>query len=305
MNAVELRDVFRVHSTPEGDAAALQGLSLTVGEGEVVSVLGPSGAGKSTLLRILAGVEQPSAGTVRVFGEEIGKLPPRRLADYRATTLGYVDQHYTRALAPELTARELVGLQLGLRGEREQVRLARADELLERVGLGAKRDRRPPSSRAASSNASRCAPRLRTGRALPRRRADRRARRRDRRPRLRPGRRARPRARLHDADRQPRPGVGAGRRPHRSHPRRARLGGVDARGGAPTRSSSAAAAGCACRRSYCCAPASATARRRGSKREAIVVSPVGERLRAPPMPRPPPLPRPRERARSSPRPAGS
>jgi ABC-type lipoprotein export system ATPase subunit len=142
MNAIELRDVFRVHSTPEGDAAALQGLSLTVAQGEVVAVLGPSGAGKSTLLRILAGLEAPSAGTVRVLGEEIGKLPPRRLADYRATRLGYVDQHYTRTLAPELSARALVSLQLGLRGERQPVRLARADELLERVGLGAKRDRR-------------------------------------------------------------------------------------------------------------------------------------------------------------------
>jgi ABC-type lipoprotein export system ATPase subunit len=142
VNAVELRDVFRVHSTPEGDAAALQGLSLTVAQGEVVAVLGPSGAGKSTLLRILAGLEAPSAGTVRVLGEEIGKLPPRRLADYRATRLGYVDQHYTRTLAPELSARALVSLQLGLRGERQPVRLARADELLERVGLGAKRDRR-------------------------------------------------------------------------------------------------------------------------------------------------------------------
>jgi ABC-type lipoprotein export system ATPase subunit len=143
MNAVDLKDVFRVHSTPEGDAAALQGLSLSVAEGEVVAVLGPSGAGKSTLLRILAGVETPSAGSVRVLGEEIGKLPARRLAEYRAARLGYVDQHYTRALAPELSARRLVALQLGLRGERRSVRLARADELLERVGLAAKRDRRP------------------------------------------------------------------------------------------------------------------------------------------------------------------
>jgi ABC-type lipoprotein export system ATPase subunit len=143
VNAVELKDVFRVHSTPEGDAAALQGLSLSVAEGEVVAVLGPSGAGKSTLLRILAGIETPSAGSVRVLGEEIGKLPSRRLAEYRAARLGYVDQHYTRALAPELSARRLVALQLGLRGERESTRLARADELLERVGLAEKRDRRP------------------------------------------------------------------------------------------------------------------------------------------------------------------
>ena len=143
MNAIEVRDVFRVHSTPEGDAAALQGLSLALREHEVVTVLGPSGAGKSTLLRLLAGVERPSAGAVRVLGDDLAKLPARRLAEYRATQLGYVDQHYARALAPELSARELVALQLGLRGASEAVRLARADSLLERVGLGAKRDRRP------------------------------------------------------------------------------------------------------------------------------------------------------------------
>jgi ABC-type lipoprotein export system ATPase subunit len=141
--AIELRDVFRVHSTPEGDAAALQGLSLRVADGEVLAVLGPSGSGKSTLLRLLAGLERPSAGAVRVYGEELGKMPARGLARYRSTMLGYADQHYARALAPELTARELVALQLGLRGTPAGDRLRRADELLERVGLGDKRGRRP------------------------------------------------------------------------------------------------------------------------------------------------------------------
>ncbi len=122
--AIELKDVFRVHSTPEGDAAALQGLSLQVAEGEVVTVLGPSGSGKSTLLRLLAGLERPSAGVVRVHGEDLGKLPPRGLARYRSSRLGYADQHYARALAPELTARDLVALQLGLRGTPRGVRLA-------------------------------------------------------------------------------------------------------------------------------------------------------------------------------------
>ncbi len=142
-SAIELRDVFRVHSTPEGDAAALQGLSLQVADGEVLTVLGPSGSGKSTLLRVLAGLERPSAGVVRVYGEDVGKLPSRRLARYRSTLLGYADQHYARALAPELTARDLVALQLGLRGAQRVERLRRADELLERVGLAGKRDRHP------------------------------------------------------------------------------------------------------------------------------------------------------------------
>jgi ABC-type lipoprotein export system ATPase subunit len=145
MIAIELKDVFRVHSTPEGDAAALQGLSLRVADGEVLTVLGPSGSGKSTLLRLLAGLDRPSAGLVRVYGEDIGKLPARRLARYRSSLLGYADQHYSRALAPELTARELVSLQLGLNGTPRAARLHHADELLERVGLAAKRDRHPGS----------------------------------------------------------------------------------------------------------------------------------------------------------------
>jgi ABC-type lipoprotein export system ATPase subunit len=143
VTAIELRDVFRVHATAEGDAAALQGLSLRVSDGEVLTVLGPSGSGKSTLLRILAGLERPSAGVVRVYGEDVGKLPARRLAQYRSSLLGYADQHYARALAPELSARDLVALQLGLRGAARPGRLRRADELLERVGLAEQRHRRP------------------------------------------------------------------------------------------------------------------------------------------------------------------
>jgi ABC-type lipoprotein export system ATPase subunit len=143
MTAVEARDVFRVYSTPEGDAAALQGLTLSVEEREVLVVLGPSGSGKSTLLRILSGLDRPSAGVVSVFGRDVGKLRGRRLADYRSRLLGYVEQHYSRSLDPDLTARDLVALQLGLAGAEGAARAKRADELLERVGLADKRLSRP------------------------------------------------------------------------------------------------------------------------------------------------------------------
>src|SRR5207244_2397773 len=114
VRAVEIRDLFRVYSTPEGDAAALQGLTLAVEEHELVVVLGPSGSGKTTLLRAVAAQERPSAGVVRVFGRDAARLSGRE----RSRLLGYVDQHYERALAPGLTARELVALPLGLRGAR-------------------------------------------------------------------------------------------------------------------------------------------------------------------------------------------
>jgi ABC-type lipoprotein export system ATPase subunit len=143
MTAVEARDVFRVYSTPEGDAAALQGLTVSVEEREVLVVLGPSGSGKSTLLRILSGLDRPSSGVVFVFGRDVGKLRGRRLAEYRSRLLGYVEQHYSRSLDPDLTARDLVALQLGLAGAEGAAREKRADELLERVGLADKRLSRP------------------------------------------------------------------------------------------------------------------------------------------------------------------
>ncbi len=136
--AIEARDVFRVHSTPEGDAAALQGLTLSVADGEILTVLGPSGSGKTTLLRILAGLDLPSAGSVRVLGHDVRTLGARGRSRYRAGVVGYLDQHYARALAPELTAQELVSLKLRAEGVERKEREARARGLLERVGLGAR-----------------------------------------------------------------------------------------------------------------------------------------------------------------------
>ena len=143
MNAVEARDLFRLFATPQGTAVALQGLSLDVAEGELLVVFGPSGSGKSTLLRILAGLDRPSAGSVSVLGHDLRTLRGRALLEYRSRTLGYADQHYTRALAPELTARELVALRLALLGVDRAPREHVADGLLDRVGLLDRRDALP------------------------------------------------------------------------------------------------------------------------------------------------------------------
>ena len=140
---VDIRDLFRVYPSREGGVAALQGLTLAVDRGELCVVLGPSGSGKSTLLRIVAGFDRPSAGSVRVADVDVPSLGPWEAARFRSRALGYADQHYWRALAGELTARELVGVQLGLAGEPRARRDARADELLERVGLGGRRDAHP------------------------------------------------------------------------------------------------------------------------------------------------------------------
>ena len=147
-------------------------------------------------------------------------------AAYRAEVLGYADQHYWRALAPELEVRELVAMQLALAGA-PRTSASACGELLERVGL-LDRARRPPdaSSRAASSSGSPSARRSRTAAAPARGRADGRAGRGERAPRLRGDRRARPRRGHDDRARQPRPRVGGGRRPDR-----ARAGRTGERGG--------------------------------------------------------------------------
>jgi ABC-type lipoprotein export system ATPase subunit len=134
-HVVELDHVFRVYPTEDGGSAALQGLTFTVREREIVVVFGPSGSGKTTMLRILAGFDRPSAGRVDVLGLDLRRLGRKRLDEFRGRFLGYADQHYAAALAPELTARELVAFPLGLAGVPRKRQLERADALLDVVGL--------------------------------------------------------------------------------------------------------------------------------------------------------------------------
>jgi ABC-type lipoprotein export system ATPase subunit len=141
--AIEAADLFRVYATREGRAAALQGLSIEIDEGEIVVVFGPSGSGKTTLLRIIAALDAPSAGLVRVHGVDLRRLRGRARDRFRANVIGYVDQHYSRLLAPELTAGQIVELPLALRGEAPAARRARGAELLARIGLSDRADARP------------------------------------------------------------------------------------------------------------------------------------------------------------------
>jgi len=145
VSAVDVLDAFRIHRSAGGTAVALQGLSLRVEEAEIVVVLGPSGSGKTTLLRVIAGFDSLSAGSARVLGEDVGRLSPGALARFRARNLGVLDQHYARALSPDLTCAQTVGLGLELHGAGRSEARAAAARLLERVGLGDRLDDRPAS----------------------------------------------------------------------------------------------------------------------------------------------------------------
>ena len=145
MNALDIREAFRIHRSAGATSVALQGLTLQVEEGEIVVVLGPSGSGKTTLLRTVAGFDTLSAGVARVLGVDVGALGPGAVARFRAENLGLLDQHYARALSPDLTCVHTVGLGLELLGRPRHAARETAAALLGRVGLGDRLEARPGS----------------------------------------------------------------------------------------------------------------------------------------------------------------
>ena len=143
---VDVHDAFCLHPVPDGAVAALRGLTLQVAAGERVVVHGPNGSGKTTLLRVHAGRQRLSAGRAVVAGTDVGhaagRAGRRALARWRATRLGWVDQHPGRTLRPELDVRGNIALQLRLAGTPRGRALAAADEALDRLDLGALARRR-------------------------------------------------------------------------------------------------------------------------------------------------------------------
>ncbi len=119
----------------------LRGIDLEIHPGEFVAIMGASGSGKSTLLGLLAGLDSPSEGAIRLDGEDIAHLAEDRLADIRGRKIGFVFQSYQ--LIPTLTAEENVLLPAELAGENGRDTLERARSLLERVGLGERWDHYP------------------------------------------------------------------------------------------------------------------------------------------------------------------
>ena len=114
MSVLELRDVHRVHGSGATAVHALRGVSLAVGEGELVAVMGPSGSGKSTLLNLAGGLDRPTRGEVVVEGTALGACGRKALAALRRRRVGYVFQDLN--LLASLTAAENVALPLELDG---------------------------------------------------------------------------------------------------------------------------------------------------------------------------------------------
>ncbi|MFJ8146307.1 ABC transporter ATP-binding protein [Streptomyces sp. NPDC096048] len=137
--AVELRGVRRQYGRGAGTVHALAGVDLALPRGTFTAVMGPSGSGKSTFLQCAAGLDRPSAGSVRLGGTEITGMNENELTELRRSHLGFVFQAFN--LLPSLTVEQNVLLPMRLAGQRQDRR--RAAATLAQVGLADKARRRP------------------------------------------------------------------------------------------------------------------------------------------------------------------
>ena len=138
---IQAESVFREYRLGETVIRAVDDVSLTVEKGEFLALLGSSGSGKSTLLSMMAGLDRPTSGAIRVRDRNLAELEPDELARYRRETVGMVFQSFN--LLPRMTLEENVELPLRLAEVDRHDRESRVAEALERVRLGARRRHRP------------------------------------------------------------------------------------------------------------------------------------------------------------------
>ncbi|HVP41390.1 MAG TPA: ABC transporter ATP-binding protein [Candidatus Krumholzibacteriaceae bacterium] len=138
---IVVKDLIKVYHLGKVEVQALRGLSMSVKEGEVVSIIGPSGSGKTTLLNIMGGLDTATAGSVVVGGTQVTALSTSQLVDYRRKTVGHIFQ--TLNLIPTLTAAENIELPMIAMGAGRGKRKERVTELLEIVGLTQRADHKP------------------------------------------------------------------------------------------------------------------------------------------------------------------
>ena len=138
---VEVRDVSRSFDLSGTAVHAVRNVTLDVAEGEFVALRGRSGSGKTTLLNLIAGLDRPDSGTVRLAGEDVSSASEARLTELRRHSIGFVFQSF--ALLPLFSARENVGIALRIAGVHGGAVFDRADEVIDLVGLGPRKDHRP------------------------------------------------------------------------------------------------------------------------------------------------------------------
>jgi putative ABC transport system ATP-binding protein len=139
---IELRDLYKIYAQGEEPVHALDGVSVSVDEGEFVAIMGASGSGKSTMLNILGCLDTPTSGSYLLDGIEVARRTRRELAQIRNRKLGFVFQNFN--LLPRTSAVEQVELpDLYMGRLSRSARRRRALELLDRVGLGGRATHKP------------------------------------------------------------------------------------------------------------------------------------------------------------------
>ncbi len=135
--------LVRIYTAEGIEVQALQGLDLVIESGELTALVGASGSGKSTLMNILAGLDTPTAGAVRVAGNDLAAMSGRQRLSYRRSVVGFIWQQTARNLLPYLTAFQNVELPLRFAGARRGARRRRTGELLDLLSVAHCADRRP------------------------------------------------------------------------------------------------------------------------------------------------------------------
>src|SRR6202451_1658320 len=139
---LEAREVTKSFRSGNGTVTAVNGVTMTIADGEFVAIVGRSGSGKTTLMNLLGALERPTNGIIIADGQDITQLSPRELVHYRGRKIGFVFQSYN--LVPNLTSTENVMLPMEFIGVGKSERRTRARQLLEQVELtGAKQQRKP------------------------------------------------------------------------------------------------------------------------------------------------------------------
>ena len=137
---VSCDNLVRIYKTEETEVLALQGLDISIEQGELVAIIGASGSGKSTFLNILGGLDKPSAGNITVAGMDLSKLTDREMLIYKRNIVSFIWQNSARNLLPYLSALENIMLPMHLSSESKKK--TKALELLELVGLSTKKHSR-------------------------------------------------------------------------------------------------------------------------------------------------------------------
>ena len=140
---VEANDLFKIYKPADLEVVALRGVDLEVRSGELIGIVGASGSGKTTLLNILAGLERPSAGRIRVGERDLLDITDKDLVAYRRREVGFVWQATGRNLVPYLNVRDNIELPQAIASTGKRQRRQRAEELLEALQMPDKARRYP------------------------------------------------------------------------------------------------------------------------------------------------------------------